>query len=209
MTRVLIADDHEIVVRGMRELLESEMDDMELDTATNREVILTKLKEQDWDLVLLDILIPDLDVMDALQLIRKKSDETRVLIITAVTEAEYAVRTLSGGANGYIDKKNTTDELVLAVKKVLQGDTYLCSEAIEALAKGFQKEADQPHKLLSPRELEVFLMIANGKAVKEIAFDLSVSAKTVATYLKRIRDKTGLESHVDIARYALQNNLVQ
>jgi len=133
-----------------------------------------------------------------------------VLILTAVSEAEYAARTLAVGANGYITKQHASDELVLAARKVMAGEIYLSSEAARVLASGLRnKDTIAPHETLSRRELEVFCLIAQGKTIKEIAYELSVSAKTVSTYVSRIKEKTGLENYVDIARYALKNQLVE
>ena len=206
---VLIVDDHEIVIRGLKDLLQNEFEELYVGEATTYQAIEAQLDGQPWDLILLDVVMPELNVIDVLGRIRGQYPEVPVLILTALSETEYAVRTIAAGANGYITKHYASDELILAVRKVLAGETYLSSEAAKALAAGLQTAGSiSPHHALSRRELQVFCMIAQGKAVKEIAYDLSVSAKTVGTYVSRIKEKTGLENYVDIARYALQHDLV-
>ena len=210
MINILIAEDHDIVIRGLKELLSDEFDALHVGEAKNYEEIVERFHERKWDLIMLDIIMPGVNVLSMLAEIRASDTEVPVLILTAVSETEYAARTLAAGANGYITKQHACDELVLAARKVMAGEVYLSSQAARVLASGLRnKDAIAPHKALSPRELEVFCLIAQGNAIKEIAYALSVSAKTVSTYVNRIKEKTGLENYVDIARYALKNQLVE
>lgn len=210
MINILIADDHDIVIRGLKELLNEEFDELHVGEAKNYEEVVDRLHERKWDLIMLDIVMPGVNVVSMLVEIRASDAEVPVLILTAVSETEYAARTLAAGANGYITKKHASDELVLAARKVMGGEIYLSSEAARVLTSGLRnKDNIAPHEALSPRELEVFCLIAQGNAIKEIAYELSVSAKTVSTYVSRIKEKTGLENYVDIARYALKNQLVE
>lgn len=207
--KVLIADDHEVVRRGLKDLLRDEYGEVHFGEAQSGPEILRLLGESKWDLILLDIVMPETNVTETLERIRAVDADVPVLILTAMSETEYAVLTLKSKANGYITKHHASEELILAVRKVLAGETYLSSGAVQALAEGLRQDAStSPHEALSRRELQVFCLIARGKGVKEVAFDLSVSAKTVATYIARIREKTGLTNYVDIARYALQHKLV-
>lgn len=209
MINILIVDDHEIVIRGLKDLLSGEYDELFIGEATTRDTLEEQLTARPWDLILLDILMPDLNIIDVIKHVRAKYAEVPILILTAVQETEYAVRTIAAGANGYITKHHASEELIAAVRTVLAGETYLSAEAAKALASSVQEE--QPRdltRLLSARELQIFCLIAEGKTVKQIAYDLSVSTKTVSTYIARIREKTQLENYVDIARYALQHNLV-
>lgn len=209
MLKVLIADDHDIVIRGLKDLLNEEFQDIDYGVAQTKEEIYSQIENGEWDLILLDIVIPGLNGIDALNKIRESDSEVKVLMLTAVTEIEYAVRAISCGANGFITKQNATDELAKAVKKVLDGGTYLSAEAVEALAKSVQTKDEAPvHEQLSARELEVFCLLAKGRTVKQAAFDIGVSDKTVSTYVARIREKTGLTNFVDFARYALEHQLV-
>ena len=206
---ILIADDHEVVRRGLKGLLEEEFDELVFGECADSDGVMNLLDERKWDLILLDILMPRMSIIDMLKAIRERDADVPILILTALSEAEYAVSTLKAGANGYITKQYASDELKLAVRKVMAGESYLTSEAIAALAQDLRGEVGTlPHEALSKRELEVMCLIAQGKAVKQIAFELSVSAKTVGTYVARIREKTGLENYVEITRYALQHGLV-
>ena len=206
---VLIADDHEVVRRGLMGLLEEEFDGLVFGECADSDGLLSLLEERTWDLIVLDILMPRTSVIDTLKAIRERDRDVPVLILTAVSEAEYAVSTLKAGANGYISKQYASDELKLAVRKVVAGESYLSSEAVAALAHDLRGASEKlPHELLSKRELDVMCLIAKGMAVKQIAGELSVSAKTVGTYVARIREKTGLENYVEIARYAMRHWLV-
>lgn len=207
---VLIADDHEVVRRGIKDILHDEFREINIDEARNGDEVSRKLLERKWDLILLDIIMPGKGVIEVLKEIRAVDPGLPVLILTAVSEVEYAAQTLLAGANGYITKRHADGELIVAIRKLLAGETYLSGEAAKALTDTLRGNAPvEPHQQLSPRELEIFCLIAKGMAVKEIAFTLSVSPKTVGTYIARIKEKTCLENYVDFARYALQHKLVE
>ncbi len=204
---VLVADDHEVVRRGLRDLLQAEFHDLHFGEASTSDEVLARLEERTWNLILLDVIMPGLTVVDTLKQIRRVDPDVPVLVLTVMAEPEYAVQSLKAGANGYITKQHAGEELISAVRKILAGGTYLTNEAVLALATG-AAGASAPHESLSARELEVLRLIARGKAVKVIAHELSVSAKTVATYITRIREKTGLRNYVDMAKYALRHHLI-
>ena len=209
MLRILIADDHEVTRRGLKDILRDEFAALEVGEAQDAFEALDQLRNGHWDLLLLDIVMPGMNIIEALGEIRRIRDRMPVLVLTAISEMEYVVRTLKAGANGYINKQSASAELITAVRTVLAGQTYLSGEAITALAHTLRDdERSLPHRKLSERELQVFLYIARGKTVKEIAGDLEVSDKTVGTYLARIKEKTSLVSYVEITRYALQHRLV-
>jgi DNA-binding NarL/FixJ family response regulator len=154
-------------------------------------------------------MMPDTNAIELLAMIRAQYADVPVLVLTAMSEVEYAAGMIKAGANGFINKQYAVEELIDAVQAVLAGDTYLSKEAVAALANEFRADkAEKPHDALSSRELEVLVLIARGHAVKKIAFELSISTKTVATYVSRIREKIGLSNYVDIARYAMKHNLV-
>lgn len=205
-SHILIADDHDVVRRGIREILRGEFPDVEIGEAANSDELLVRMRERQWNLVLLDVLMPGLPVVKAIEEILTIDAEIRILVLTVIAETEYAVRVIRSGGHGYITKQHATSELINAVHRVLGGGTYLTDEAMLALARGGAQSA---HVTLSDRELEVMCQIARGRAVKEIAFDLGVSIKTVSTYVMRIREKTGLQNYVEMTRYALQHNLVE
>ena len=209
MEHVLIADDHEVTRRGIRELLRDAYEGVQVAEAVDAATALALLPKNAWDLVLLDIFMPGSNVLDLIRSIRAVEPEVPILILTALTEPEYVIQTLEAGANGLIHKHRAADELLEAIGRVAGGGTYLHAESASALAASLRAPKTLlPHESLSPRELEIMIAIAQGLAIKEIAANLDLSDKTVATYLSRIREKTGLMSHVDIARYALKHSLV-
>lgn len=207
MLSVLIADDHEVVRRGLKDLLHSEFAELEIGEASNGDELAALLIQRRWSLILLDVIMPGRNVIDMLADIRRADPQVPILILTVMAEPQYAVRALKAGANGYITKQHAGDELIAAVHKVLAGGTYLTDETVLALATG-KAATVAPHDSLSERELAVLRLIAHGRPVKAIAHELSLSAKTVATYITRIRDKTGLYTYVEMTRYALQHRLV-
>jgi two-component system invasion response regulator UvrY len=209
MRNVLIADDHEVTRRGVREILRDAFDDVEITEVVDGKSVRERLATRSWDLILLDIMMPGSSILETLAHIRSHDATVPVLVLTSASEIEYVVETMKAGANGLIHKHRASAELIEAIRRVADGGTYLHAETAAALASAL-RETKPPllHHKLSERELEIFRAIALGRAIKEIAGDLGLSDKTVATYLARIREKTGLTSHVEIARYALQNGLV-
>lgn len=209
MRSILIADDHEVTRRGLREMLRDAFSDVEIAEAKDADGVRARLQSSPWDLITLDVMMPGSNLVALLEEIKKSRPETAVLVLTAATEIEYVIQALRAGANGLVHKHRAADDLLEAIQTVARGDTYLHPETAAALATTVRTpEPSLPHHKLSERELEIFRLIALGRAVKEIAGDLGLSDKTVATYLARIREKTGLTSHVEIARYALLNRVV-
>jgi DNA-binding NarL/FixJ family response regulator len=205
--RVLIADDHAMIRVGLRAILEREFPDLSVGEAQNSTEVLQKIREEKWQLLLLDIIMPGLTVVETLQQVRELDADVRILVLTAVPEAEYVAAVLRAGANGYITKQCEPEEFIHAVHKVLDRGFYLTDEGVRQLAGGPLADT-AAHERLSGRELEVLKLVARGRAIKSIAEDLHVSEKTVATYVTRIREKTGLHSYVEMARYALRHGLV-
>lgn len=209
MLKILIADDHAVTRRGLREILQDTYGEVEIGEAADAAEAIRLAESKRWDLLLLDIVMPGMNIIDALEVFRERFPTMPVLVLTAISEMEYVVRTLKAGAKGYINKQYATDELIRAVGKVLAGETFLSGDAIAHLAASLREDAaTMPHHKLSERELQVFCLIARGRTIKEIAGDLEVSDKTVGTYLARIKEKTDLVSYVEITRYALQHRLV-
>jgi two-component system invasion response regulator UvrY len=210
MTRhVLIADDHEVTRRGLRAIVDDAFADAETSEASDLASIVELLPTRAWALILLDVMMPGSNVLDVLARIRASHPAVPVLVLTGSTEIEHVIQTLRAGANGFVQKHRASDELLAAIRQVESGGHYLDAENAVAVASALGKERPSlPHDKLSERELQILRLIAVGRSVKEIAVDLGLSDKTVATYLARIYDKTGLSSHVEIARYALQNHLV-
>jgi two-component system invasion response regulator UvrY len=209
VTKILIADDHAIVRKGLKETLEDELGQMIFGEASNGREVLEQVRREKWDLVLLDIGMEGRSGLEALEEIRKACPRLPVVIISMYSETEFGVRALKLGAAGYLSKQSAADELVNAVKRVLAGGRYITSALAESLAVQLQGESQKPlHESLSNREIQVMRMIALGKSLKEIADELSISVKTVGTYHTRLLSKMDMRSDVELTRYALLNKLV-
>jgi len=207
---MLIADDHELVRRGLKLILLEEFSGAQVGESGNARETLEQVAANEWDLVLLDINMPGRSGLDVLAEIKQRRPKTPVLILSASAESDYALRAIRAGAAGFINKQYAADELIAAIRKVMSSGTYVSAALAEQLASAVQGGAEQAaHEKLSDRELEIFRLIALGRSVKEIAGELALSEKTVGTYIGRIRDKTGLGSYVEITRYALRNKLVE
>ena len=177
--------------------------------ARNNQEVFDKVWKEEWDLVMLDINMEQRSGLEVLQEIRKARPKLPVLILSMYPVEEFGVRALKLGAAGYINKQSAPEELVQAVKSVLAGGRYISAALADRLASDAQRDTDTPlHQSLSTREYQVMLMIARGMSLKEIAAELSISAKTVGTYHLRILAKMGLSNDIQITRYALLNKLV-
>ena len=208
--RVLVVDDHKILRRGLREVIEEDFPQAEFAEAENSQTALEKVYDAKWDLVLLDVNIPGRSGMDVLEEIKQTQPETPVLVISAYPEEDFAIRALKLRAAGYLTKNCVADELNAAVRKALAGGRYVTASLAERLAESMGSDLlGAPHELLSNRELQVLRLIAVGRSIKEIASELSLSDKTVSTYRHRIAEKMGLGSNVELTRYALQHRLVE
>ena len=207
--KVLIADDHAVFRRGLRETLAEAFSRVTYGEAKTAQETLEHVRRQDWDLVILDISMPGksgLDILDDLKRLRPKLP---ILLLSMHPEQQFARRALVAGAAGYLTKDSVTEELKEAVKKIVAGGRYVSATLAEKLAVDLRQGADTPlHELLSNREFQVLRMIASGKAVKDIAENLSLSVKTVSTYRARILEKTGMKTNAELIRYALQTQLV-
>jgi len=207
--RVLIADDHAVFRRGLRETLAEAFSRVTYGEAKTAQETLEHVRRQDWDLVILDISMPGksgLDILDDLKRLRPKLP---ILLLSMHPEQQFARRALVAGAAGYLTKDSVTEELKEAVRKIVAGGRYVSATLAEKLAVDLRQGADTPlHELLSNREFQVLRMIASGKAVKDIAENLSLSVKTVSTYRARILEKTGMKTNAELIRYALQTQLV-
>jgi DNA-binding NarL/FixJ family response regulator len=207
---VLVADDHSVTRRGVQELVREAFGSVEIAEASNGPAVLAQLGTRSWDLIVLDLFMPGGNIVDVIRQIRARDPAVPILVLTFATEIEHVVQTMKAGANGFVHKHLPIDELIDAMHKVASGGTYLPSETAVAIARSVGGGgAMLPHQRLSERELDIFRRVAIGQSVKEIAGHLGISDKTVATYLLRIREKTGLATHVKIARYALRHGVVE
>jgi DNA-binding NarL/FixJ family response regulator len=209
MKRILVADDHSIVRKGLKETLEEELGKLHFGEAGNNQQVLEQVWKEKWDLVMLDINMEERSGLEVLEEIRKARPKLPVLILSMYPVEEFGVRALKLGAAGYINKQSAPEELVTAVRSVLSGGRYISAALADRLAADVQRGTEIPlHQSLSTREYQVMRMIAKGSTLKEIAAELSISVKTVGTYHTRILTKMGLRNDIQLTRYALLNKLV-
>jgi len=209
MMRVLIVDDHAILRRGLKDLLADEFHGAAFGEAADAQEAITQLREKKWDVALFDITLPGKNGLDLLKEVKTSWPKLPVLVLSVYSEDQFAVRVLKAGAQGYMTKESAPEELVKAVRKILAGGRYVSSDLAEKLAQTVGDDFTRtPHEKLSDREYEVMSRIASGKTVTEISEELSLSAKTVSTYRARTLEKLHLKNNAEIARYAIQNKLV-
>jgi two-component system invasion response regulator UvrY len=209
MIRALIADDHAVVRQGLIQILGNIPEITVAGEAINGQEVLDKVRAEAWDVVILDISMPDCSGLDILKQLKSERPKLPVLVLSMHSEDQYAVRALKAGASGYLTKDSAPDELVKAIRKVVSGGRYVGSCLAERLA--FEIGADSsklPHETLSDREFQVLRLIASGKSVTEIAAELYLSSKTVSTYRVRLLKKMNLKTNAELMHYAMQNHLI-
>jgi two-component system invasion response regulator UvrY len=212
MSRILIADDHAVVRAGYKQFLEVDPSISEVGEASTGNETLALLRRKEWDLLMMDIHMPDRSGLDILKHVKSGYPDVRVLIVSGLPEEQYARNVLRAGANGYLSKGSSPEELLKAVRTVLVGRRYVSATLAEAMAADLENPRDhgQPlHNSLSTREFQIFCKLAAGAAVGNIGQELSLSAKTVSTYRSRILEKMGFSSNAEITGYALRNGLIQ
>ena len=206
--KILIADDHAVVRAGLKQILTGVSGITEIDGVADGDEVMEKIKEKDYDVVVLDISMPGKNGLEVLKQLKSAKPKLPVLMLSMYAEGQYAVRVLKAGASGYLTKDSASEELVNAVEKIYLGRKYITPSLAEKLAD-FSWEGDKfPHEKLSDREFNVFKMIASGNTVKEVAANLCLSVQTVSTYKARIYEKMKLETRVDITSYAIKNKLI-
>jgi len=208
--RILIADDHAVVRRGLKQILADEFKQAQFGEAANAREALDRLRKENWDAVVLAITMPGRSGLEALKEIREEKPKLPVLVLSMHPEDQFAVRVLKSGASGYMTKESAPEELVGAIKKVLAGGRYVSASLAEKMASYLAIDTPKPpHERLSDREFVVLRMIASGKTVSQIAVELSLSVKTVSTYRTRILEKTCMTSNAELTHYAIKNQLVE
>ncbi len=209
MIRIIIADDHIVVRRGLKMILLDGYPGATIVDVGDAEDLVKEVIKQDWDVVISDLNMPGRSGLDALVQIKQIKPTLPVLILSIHPEEQYAIRVLKAGASGYLSKDMAPDELVNAVKKVLLGKKYISANIAEKLAAAFDDEQDKPmHENLSDREFDVLKMLAKGKSVSEIAELLFLSVTTVSTYRARILSKMGLKNNAEITLYCIETKLI-
>jgi two-component system, NarL family, invasion response regulator UvrY len=206
--KVLIADDHAIVRRGLRHILAEEFNRLEVGEASNAQEALRLARERNWDIIVLDISMPGRSGVEVLKELKQVCPKIPVLILTGHPEEQYAIRVLRAGAAGYMNKETAPDQLIAAVRKVIGGGRYISPALAELLAVSLGGDsARMPHEDLSDREYQVLCMIASGKTVGQIANELVLSVKTISTYRARVLEKMGMKTSAELTHYAIRNNL--
>lgn len=210
MIKVLVADDHAIVRRGLREILSETPDILVGGEAATAQEVMQLVHAQRWSVVLLDLSLPGGTGLELLGEIRRAYPDLPVLILTVQPEDQYAVRAIRAGAAGFLTKESAPDRLIEAVRKVARGGRYVSAELAETLASVLAGDAKkEPHELLSNREFEILKMLASGKTVSKVAQELSLSVKTVSTHRTRILKKMGMKTTAELTHYAVRNHIVE
>jgi DNA-binding NarL/FixJ family response regulator len=206
---ILIADDHAIVRKGLVELLREEFPVALIVEANSSTDVLEKVKGKVWDIIMLDISMPGRNGVDVLKQLRADGVKAPILMLSIHSEEQYAIRVLKAGASGFLNKDSATEELTLAIRKVISGKKYITDTLAEKLATTSLGDLDKPvHELLSDREMQVFQLLGNGHSVSEIADKISLSVSTISTYRSRILEKLSLNNNFEITRYALEKGLI-
>lgn len=210
MINILIVDDHEIVREGLKQILSETTDLLVLDETDRGYTALKKIKEKKFNVVILDISLPDGSGLDILKQIKLQRPSIQVLILSIYSEEQYAIRALRAGASGYLSKESASEELIRAIRKISQGGKYVSPEVAEKLAFRLEADFKNPlHETLSDREYQVMCMIASGQSVMDIADALFLSHKTISTYRQRILQKMKMKNNAEIIRYAIKNKLTE
>ncbi len=209
MIKILIADDHAIIRRGLKDILLEEFPTAQICEVADTESLVAKVRKQEWDIVITDITMPGRSGLEALQDIKNINAKLPVLILSAHSEDHYAVRVLKTGASGFLMKESAPDELVTAVQKALLGKKYITPAIAEKLAFAFDDNSKKlPHETLSDREFQVFKMLASGKSVSQVGHILFLSTSTVSTYRSRILSKMDIKTNAGLTQYAMQNKII-
>lgn len=207
--RILIADDHAILRKGLKEILLEEYPSAHIEEVGDADTLFKKTLNSEWDVIITDLSMPGRSGLEALREIKQYSPKIPVLVLSIYPEDQYATRVLKAGASGYINKDTAPTELVKAVQRVLQGRKYITNSIAEKLANNLSMDTDKAaHELLTDREFDVMKLLASGKPVLEIAKILSLSPTTISTYRARILEKMSLKNNSDLTRYALNNGLI-
>ena len=209
MIRVLIADDHTLFREGLKKIIAGTSDIAVAGEASNGNEVLARLKEDSFDVLVLDISMPGKDGLEVLKEVRTRYQRLPVLMLSMFSEEQYATRVLKAGASGYLTKESAPDVLITAVRKAARGERYVSPTLAEKLASSLTDDLrKQPHERLSDREYQIMRLIASGKRMKEIAHLLSLGPTTISTYRARILEKMGMASNAELTLYASQNNLL-
>lgn len=208
MIRILIADDHTIVRKGILQILKTDFSTAFIDEASTAEELIEKSIKGNWDIIVTDISMPGRSGLDALQQIKISKPSVPVLILSMYPEEQYALRVLKAGASGYLNKEVAPDQLITAIKEILSGRKYITPSVAETLTAHLIKDnVKLPHQYLSNREFEVMKLLASGKSISEIADLLMLSISSVSTYRARIFLKMNVSNTAALTLYVLEHKL--
>ena len=207
--KIIIADDHPLFRRGLKHALEETSDIEVIGEASNGDSLLSMIKSDNLDMVLLDISMPGKSGLDLLKQLKSEHSKLPILILSVYPEEQYAVRFIKAGASGYLTKESAAEKLAEAIRKIAAGGKYASTAVIEKLAFDFSDSEKPLHETLSDREYQVFGMIAVGKSLTEIGVDLSLSVKTISTHRTRILEKMKMKKNAELIHYAITRNLLE
>jgi DNA-binding NarL/FixJ family response regulator len=208
--KILIADDHAIVREGLKQIVAEEKDMIVAGEAENAETIMKLLEKEKWSIVILDINMPGRNGLEILKDIKQLYPDLPVLILSMFSEEQYGIRAIKAGASGYLKKVSAPDELVKAIRKIVNGGKYITETLADKLADTLgQIKNELPHEKLSDREFEIMCSIALGKSAEEISEELSISVNTFYTYRNRILEKMSMKSNVELTQYAIRTKLIE
>jgi DNA-binding NarL/FixJ family response regulator len=209
MIRVVIADDHQILREGLKQLLQAAGDLEVVGEAGDGFEVLDRVRREEFDVLLLDMSMPGKSGVELIKQVKAEKPKLRILVLSMHEEHQYAVRAIRAGASGYLTKESAASQLVAAIRKVGGGGAYITPEVAERLAQDAMPHAQGPlHASLSDREFEVFHMLVDGMSVNEIAARLHLSAKTISTHKARLMEKLGVDSTADLVHYAVRHKLL-
>ncbi len=210
MKRIIIADDHEIVRAGLKQIIMNDPDLSVEGEAGDGQELLEKLRKRKYDVVLLDMKMPGRSGLEILKQLRIEHPSLPVLVLSMHSEEQYAVRTIKAGASGYITKETAPDRLIGAIKRVCDGGKYISPTLAERLADSIVDTRNKPaHEYLTDREFQVMCMIASGKTITDIARELFLSVKTISTYRQRILEKMNMKNNAELTHYVISSNLLE
>ena len=206
--RILCVDDHAIFRQGVKQILLQYDRQVKIGEAATAEAAMQLAREAHWDLVILDLSLPDRSGFQLLTELKQERRDVPVLVLSMHGEDEYAVRALRNGAAGYLTKESAPEELIAAIQKVTRGGRYMTPALAEKIAFAYASPSAQaPHHALSEREMEVLQLIGAGKSLKEIAALMDLSVKSVSTYRARLLEKMTMSTNADLIRYVVEHNL--
>ena len=209
MKRVLLVDDHAVVRKGLKQILEEAVVDLQIAEAADGSEAIMIVKQSSWDALILDISLPGLSGLDVLKRIHAERKKLPILVLSMYPEEQYGIRVLRAGASGYLTKSCAPEKLVEALEHILEGGRYVSSKLAEKLVLELNDRVDdEPHQVLTDREFQVMRMIASGKTVSVIAGELSLSAKTISTHRSRILAKMHMKNSAELTHYAVRRGLV-